>query len=76
MIASMRMSLMDWSQTTYRGADIKDDGSAELGTITWHGTLTGRDPKTGECVDVPAPTAPTFKAGKMLKSAVNESSVS
>lgn len=32
---------------------------------------TGRDPRTGEPMDISASKAPTFKAGKSLKDAVN-----
>jgi len=31
----------------------------------------GRNPKTGETIDIPASKAPAFKAGKALKDAVN-----
>jgi DNA-binding protein HU-beta len=31
----------------------------------------GRNPKTGEVLDIPAGKAPAFKAGKALKDAVN-----
>ena len=32
---------------------------------------TGRDPRTGEPIKIPASTTPAFKAGKALKDAVN-----
>jgi len=32
---------------------------------------TGRNPRTGETIDIPASNAPGFKAGKALKDAVN-----
>ncbi|ERL56173.1 HU family DNA-binding protein [Psychrobacter aquaticus] len=32
---------------------------------------TGRNPKTGEAIDIPAKTAVSFVAGKALKEAVN-----
>ncbi len=32
---------------------------------------TGRNPRTGESIDIPASNQPKFKAGKGLKSAVN-----
>ncbi len=34
---------------------------------------TGRSPKTGEAIDIPACISPAFKAGKSLKDAVNVS---
>ncbi len=32
---------------------------------------TARNPRTGESMEIPASTAPTFKAGKPLRDAVN-----
>jgi DNA-binding protein HU-beta len=32
---------------------------------------TGRNPKTGEALQIPASNVPSFKAGKALKDAVN-----
>ncbi len=32
---------------------------------------TGRNPRTGQQIDIPASRAPKFKAGKQLKDAVN-----
>lgn len=32
---------------------------------------TGRNPRTGESINIPASNNPTFKAGKALKDAVN-----
>jgi DNA-binding protein HU-beta len=32
---------------------------------------TGRNPRTGEAIAIPASRVPTFKAGKALKDAVN-----
>ncbi|MEE3000080.1 MAG: HU family DNA-binding protein, partial [Pseudomonadota bacterium] len=32
---------------------------------------TGRNPRTGEAIHIPASTQPKFKAGKGLKEAVN-----
>ena len=34
---------------------------------------TGRNPRTGESVSIPASVAPAFRAGKALKDAVNGS---
>ena len=39
--------------------------------VSQRAARTGRNPKTGEPVDVPASNAPKFKAGSMLKTAVN-----
>ena len=32
---------------------------------------SGRNPRTGECVSIPASNAPVFKAGRTLRNAVN-----
>ena len=32
---------------------------------------TGRNPRTGEPIDIPSSKLPSFKAGKLLKEAVN-----
>ena len=37
---------------------------------------TGRNPRTGESLNIAASTAPTFKAGKPLRDAVNAGSAS
>ena len=33
---------------------------------------TGKNPRTGEAIEVPAATVPAFKAGKALKDSVNK----
>ena len=35
------------------------------------GARTGRDPRSGNTIEIPASKAPAFKAGKALKDAVN-----
>ena len=42
--------------------------------VTQRSARTSRNPRTGEPVDVPARTAPSFKAGKSLKDAAASSS--
>ena len=37
---------------------------------------TGRNPRTGESLSIPASTAPAFKAGKALKDAVSDGNAS
>ena len=46
---------------------------AGFGTFTTRSRAarTGRNPRTGEAVSIPASAAPVFKAGKGLKEAVN-----
>lgn len=45
-----------------------------FGTFEVHdrSARTGRDPRTGNPIKIPASKAPTFKAGKALKDAVNK----
>lgn len=55
--------------------ELKDGGSV---TLTGFGTFsiaerkprTGRNPRTGEPLDIPAARVPRFKAGKVLKETV------
>jgi DNA-binding protein HU-beta len=40
-------------------------------TVKSRAARTGRNPRTGEAINIPASKNPTFKAGKALKDAVN-----
>lgn len=40
-------------------------------TIAERAARSGRNPQTGETIEIPAATVPKFKAGKALKDAVN-----
>lgn len=40
-------------------------------TVKARAARTGRNPRTGETINIPASKNPTFKAGKALKDAVN-----
>ena len=40
-------------------------------SVTARAARTGRNPRTGEAIDIPASKNPKFKAGKGLKDAVN-----
>ncbi len=40
-------------------------------SVTNRAATTGRNPRTGETIQIPASKQPKFKAGKGLKSAVN-----
>ena len=44
-------------------------------TVKTRAARTGRNPKTGEPIQIEAANIPTFKAGKALKDAVNSGSV-
>ena len=40
-------------------------------SVTQRAATTGRNPRTGEAIQIPASKQPKFKAGKALKAAVN-----
>ncbi len=40
--------------------------------VRQRGARTGRDPRTGRLIQIPASKAPAFKAGKALKETVNK----
>ena len=52
-------------------------GIAGIWTFAVRGwaTRTGRNPQTGEVLSIPVSKAPSFKAGKALKDAVNNQSI-
>ena len=55
---------------------LKDSGSVTLAgfgtfTVGKRAARTGRNPRTGEAIAIPASRAPAFKAGKGLKDALN-----
>ena len=52
------------------GEEVRIPGFGTFGTRN-RPARTGRNPGTGEQVDIAASTAPAFKAGKTLKDAVN-----
>ena len=52
------------------GEEVRLPGFGTFGTRS-RPARTGRNPRTGEAVSIPASTSPTFKAGKTLKDTVN-----
>ena len=58
-----------------RGEDVRIAGFGAFGTRN-RPARTGRNPRTGESLNIAASTAPTFKPGKPLKDAVNAGSAS
>ena len=52
------------------GDEVRIAGFGTFGTRS-RPARTGRNPRTGETVSIAASTAPTFKAGRTLKDAVN-----
>ena len=63
MIAAVTEALKSGDQVTIVG----------FGTflVRERGARTGRNPRTGEMINISASNAPAFKAGKALKDAVN-----
>ncbi len=53
-----------------RGEEVRIVGFGAFGTRS-RSARTGRNPKTGESIEIRASTAPTFKPGKPLRDAVN-----
>ena len=53
-----------------RGEDVRIAGFGTFGTRS-RPARTGRNPRTGESLEISASTAPTFKPGKPLRDAVN-----
>ena len=58
-----------------RGEDVRIAGFGTFGTRS-RPARTGRNPRTGESLDIVASTVPTFKTGKPLRDAVNAGSAS
>lgn len=52
------------------GHEVTLPGIGKL-TVTDRAARTGRNPQTGEAIDIPAAKVPKFKAAKVLKEAVN-----
>jgi len=52
------------------GDDVKIIGFGNF-SVTQRSASEGRNPRTGETIQIPASKAPKFKAGKGLKDAVN-----
>lgn len=57
------------TESLQKGEDVSVIGFGTFG-ISHRSARTGRNPKTGEAIQIPAGKAPKFKAGKALKDAV------
>jgi DNA-binding protein HU-beta len=53
-----------------QGDDVRIVGFGTF-TVSKRKASTGRDPRTGEAIEIAASNSPKFKAGKGLKEAVN-----
>ena len=58
-----------------KGEDVRIVGFGTFGTRS-RPARTGRNPRTGESMEIAASTVPAFKAGKPLRDAVNAGSAS
>ena len=58
------------AETLARGEDVRILGFGTFGTKS-RPARPGRNPRTGESMEIAASTAPTFKAGRPLRDAVN-----
>ena len=63
------------SEALANGEEVRVVGFGTFGTRN-RPARTGRNPRTGESLEIQASTAPAFKPGKALKDAVNEGSAS
>lgn len=52
------------------GAEVTLAGAGKF-VVRERAARTGRNPKTGETINIPASKAPAFKAGKALKDAIS-----
>ena len=59
------------SEALANGEEVRVVGFGTFGTRN-RPARTGRNPRTGESLEIPASTAPAFKLGKALKDAVND----
>ena len=57
-------------ETLAKGEEIRFIGFGSF-EVKERSRRKGRNPKTGEEIEIPAARVPTFKYGKLLKSAVN-----
>lgn len=58
------------TESLQSGEDVKIIGFGNF-SVSQRAASEGRNPRTGETIQIPASKAPKFKAGKGLKDAVN-----
>ena len=58
------------TDTLQSGSDVRLAGFGSFSVVERKAT-SGRNPRTGESISIPASRQPKFKAGKTLKDAVN-----
>ena len=68
--AALKAVLSGIAGSLARGEAVSLPGFGTFGTRS-RPARSGRNPRTGESMDIAASTAPTFKAGKPLRDAVN-----
>ncbi|MBU2644036.1 HU family DNA-binding protein [bacterium] len=62
--------LKEMKETLANGEDVQLIGFGSFSTAR-RAERTGRNPRTGASITIPAKTVPTFRAGKALKDALN-----
>jgi DNA-binding protein HU-beta len=68
--AAYRALLAEMTETLANGRDITFHGIGKL-SVTTRAARKGRNPKTGETMDIPSTKAVKFRAFQPLKKAVN-----
>jgi DNA-binding protein HU-beta len=64
-------AVMEAIKTTLKGGDSVRLVGFGTFSVSERAATTGRNPRTGEKIQIPASKQPKFKAGKELKEAVN-----
>jgi DNA-binding protein HU-beta len=64
-------AVLDSIAATLKGGDQVTLSGFGTFSVTTRAARTGRNPRTGEAISIPASKNPKFKAGKGLKDAVN-----
>jgi DNA-binding protein HU-beta len=64
-------SVLDVIESALRSGDTVALVGFGTFTVKARAARAGRNPRTGETIEIPASRMPTFKAGKALKDAVN-----
>ena len=59
------------SSSLSKGGEVRLIGFGTF-SVAKRSATTGRNPRTGESINIPASTVPKFKAGKALKEKVNK----
>ena len=67
---AVEATLVNIQRALMQGDDVRLVGFGTF-SVSQRAASTGRDPRTGRAIDIPASKNAKFKAGKVLKDAVN-----